>query len=85
MLEIINTENLKLNSVFYHSMQIHLNGKLIELKLNKTIAELIKELGIKSEGIAVALNFEVVSKNNFDKTFVKDGDKIEIIHAVQGG
>jgi thiamine biosynthesis protein ThiS len=66
-------------------MQIKVNGKALEINRNNSINELIEKLGIKPDGMAIALNSEVVGKDNFNKIFLKEGDKVEIIHAVQGG
>ncbi|MEK6808623.1 MAG: sulfur carrier protein ThiS [Nanoarchaeota archaeon] len=66
-------------------MQIKVNGKALEINRNNNINELIGKLGIKPDGLAIALNSEVVGKDNFNKIFLKEGDKVEIIHAVQGG
>ena len=66
-------------------MQIKVNGKALEINRNNSINELIGKLGIKPDGLAIALNSEVVGKDNFNKIFLKEGDKVEIIHAVQGG
>jgi len=78
-------ESLKLIDSLLRAMKVNVNSKEIELDKSMTIAEIIIKLGIKSVGIAVALNYEIVSKKDYDKTKVKDGDKIEIIQAVQGG
>lgn len=66
-------------------MKIYLNSKWVELKSSNTIAEILKELNIKPDGIAVAVDYQIVSKNNYEKTKINDGDKIEIVQAVQGG
>ncbi|WP_040299983.1 sulfur carrier protein ThiS [Arcticibacter svalbardensis] len=36
-------------------------------------------------GIAVAINQEIISKNNWESHFLKSGDHIMIIKATQGG
>ena len=66
-------------------MKIFVNGKEREFADGKSVTEILAELGIKLDGSAVALNLEVVRKKIFDKTFLKEGDKVEIIRAVQGG
>ncbi len=65
-------------------MKILLNAKEKEIQ-STTISELLKELNLKTEGIAVALNYEVISKKNFDFAEIKDGDKVDVVKAVQGG
>ena len=47
----------------------------------------IEELATSSprDGIAVAVNGEVVPRNTWAQKEVQDGDDIEIVRAVQGG
>lgn len=67
-------------------MQVHINGKEYKFEHALSIEEILKELDIQQDqGIAVALNDTVVSRNHFSNTEVKDGDNLEIIHAVAGG
>jgi sulfur carrier protein len=45
----------------------------------------MQELEINAPHFAVALNFQVVPKSQHESTPIKNGDKIEIVHAVGGG
>jgi sulfur carrier protein len=40
---------------------------------------------LRRQRVAVAINAEVVPKSRFAEVFVRDGDKVEVIHAVGGG
>ncbi len=67
-------------------MQVEINGVLHTLENETTIAALLEELNINLErGVAVALNDDVVPKANFAATILKEGDRLEIIHATAGG
>jgi sulfur carrier protein len=67
-------------------MQVEINGVLHILQSETTIAALLKKLSINLErGVAVALNDAVVPKSNFAATILKEGDRLEIIHATAGG
>jgi sulfur carrier protein len=68
-------------------MQIQLNGKSVELNAPMPLAELLKRYEISSSTgqVAVALNEQIAFRPEWDVLVVKDGDRIEIIHAVQGG
>ena len=46
---------------------------------------MVRELEIEVPHFAVALNYNVVPKSQYDSTSLKHGDKIEIVHAVGGG
>ena len=49
------------------------------------MAQLLKELGIRPGRVVVELNRDIVSRQAHDTTYLKDGDKIEIVHFVGGG
>ena len=66
-------------------MQLNINGEDQELKTSCTIAEMVRELAIDVPHFAVALNFSVVPKSQYESTPIKEGDKVEIVHAVGGG
>ena len=67
-------------------MEVKINGKPHKFEKSLTIEEILKELNISTEeGIAVALNDTVISRNHFSEVTVKNGDRLEIVHAVAGG
>lgn len=66
-------------------MKITLNGREETLENAKTLAELVQQKNLSQAGIAIARNGEVVSKTQWKTTVLQPGDRIEIIHAVQGG
>jgi sulfur carrier protein len=68
-------------------MKIKLNGEERvfdkELSLNELVqAELNSD---EPKGVAVALNYKIIPKQNWSETVLKENDEIEIVHAVQGG
>ena len=50
-----------------------------------TLQNLLAELDQVQEGIAVAINQNIVQKTNWESTSIQDGDDILIIQATQGG
>lgn len=67
-------------------MQITINGNKRETAEQISIAELlIKENLTRTEGIAIAVNLDVVPKNEWEKHLLKENDQILIIKAAQGG
>jgi sulfur carrier protein len=51
-----------------------------------TVAELVKDLGSgQQRGVAVAVNGEVVPRSAWDRQSLRDGDRIEVLTAAQGG
>lgn len=66
-------------------MRLVVNGELRELEEGATVARLFAVLEIDSTYRAVAVNAQVVSRQDYSTTVLKDGDRIEIIQAVAGG
>lgn len=66
-------------------MQLTVNGERKEFKPEITLHELLGELKISPQAVAVELNLNIVSKKSFENTTLKDGDKLEIISFVGGG
>jgi thiamine biosynthesis protein ThiS len=50
-----------------------------------TLAALIESLNMKSDRVAVELNREIVPRDRWPETPLKDGDRLEIVHFVGGG
>ena len=67
-------------------MTLKVNGKIVKLDSPITIQRLLEHFQVtQSKGIAVAVNYSVVPRAQFEKKELKEGDAVEIIRAVQGG
>jgi sulfur carrier protein len=68
-------------------MHLTINGAVRELDDAHTLAHVLQQLEVKTSdgGVAVAVNDRVVPRARWESTPVGDGDRVEIIHAVQGG
>lgn len=66
-------------------MQVVINGEKKELAEGLTVKELLDKSGIVTNQVAVEVNLNIVSKAEFDKCTLKQGDKVEIISFVGGG
>lgn len=64
---------------------IRINGDSRAINENVNIAELLRNLAIQAPAVAVELNREIVTREAYGKTFLKDGDSLEIVHFVGGG
>jgi sulfur carrier protein len=67
------------------SLQVKLNGEPRELPDGATMAEAVAELTAAASGIAAAVNGDVVPRGSWTITFLRDGDQVEVVTAVQGG
>jgi thiamine biosynthesis protein ThiS len=50
-----------------------------------TLTALVESLGMKSDRVAVELNRDIVARDRWAQTLLKDGDRLEIVHFVGGG
>ena len=66
-------------------MKIKINGIEKNVKNNITIKELLKELKILDKTMAVAVNMNIVKKDEWDKYKLNENDKIEALNFVGGG
>jgi sulfur carrier protein len=66
-------------------MQIHVNGKAVDLADNSTILSLLEQLEMTNGRLAVELNAEIVPRSQHANTKLKHGDAVEIVHAIGGG
>ena len=66
-------------------MILKINGIEKNIHSSSNLAALLLELEIASPHCAVALNQEVIPNSKLQQTKIRDGDNIEIVHAVGGG
>jgi thiamine biosynthesis protein ThiS len=66
-------------------MNVSINGDNRSIEADLTLQALVASLGMKSDRVAVELNREIVSRDQWPTTQLKDGDRLEIVHFVGGG
>ena len=67
------------------NFSIYVNGKEFIVEENTTLIKLIKDLNLEKKSFAIAVNSEVVKKENYKRFIIIPDSKIEIISAVGGG
>ncbi len=50
-----------------------------------TLTALVEELAMKPDRVAIELNREIVPRDRWPQTKLKDQDQLEIVHFVGGG
>ena len=65
--------------------KIQLNGKKVVIKTNYSLFELLKKYKLSNKKVAIEHNGEIISKENFKKKYLKNNDKVEIVHFIGGG
>ena len=66
-------------------MRILLNGEPVELEEGSTVAGLCERFAIKPGGTAVAVNDELVPRNEYGKFVLEEASSVEVIVLVGGG
>ncbi|MBA9006629.1 MULTISPECIES: sulfur carrier protein ThiS [Thermomonospora] len=66
-------------------MKVVVNGEPRELPEGTTVAAVVASVTPAAAGVAVAVNDEVVGRRAWNETTVRDGDRVEVLTAVQGG
>ena len=68
-------------------MNLQINGEDREFPQASisTLAALIEILGMKPDRVAVELNRNIVPRDRWAATHIKEADRLEIVHFVGGG
>lgn len=67
------------------TMQIRLNGKERDVRDDITVADILAELNIHPERVAVLVNQEILKKPSYASAILQDGDAVEVLTAMAGG
>ncbi|BAV43273.1 sulfur carrier protein ThiS [Mycobacterium ulcerans] len=65
-------------------MIVVVNERRVEVEEQTTVAALLQSLGFPDRGIAVALDLAVLPRSGW-ATELSEGDRLEVVTAVQGG
>jgi sulfur carrier protein len=68
-------------------MELIINGEKRQVDDARMLVDVLTRVGVAADrgGVAVAVNDRVIPKARWDAHELHDGDRIEVIHAVQGG
>ena len=66
-------------------MQITVNGEHRGITAESYLQDLIADLQLQDNRLAIEINREIVPRSEFTTTLLQDGDVIEIVHAIGGG
>jgi len=66
-------------------MNVVVNGEKHSFDKTLSLKELIEALSLNPKSVVVELNRNIIAKEHFDSIYLKDGDKLEIVHFVGGG
>jgi thiazole synthase len=68
-------------------MKVELNGEFVALPEGAAVTDAVEASGAAGEqrGLAVAIDGEVVPRSEWERTPLREGQKIEVLAAIQGG
>jgi len=66
-------------------MKLIINGDEKEVKDGLSVSQILDELQIKDKTMAVAVDMQVVKKEDWDKKVLQNGQKVEFLQFVGGG
>ncbi len=67
-----------------YSMNLVINGEN-QIAPAATLSALVEHLGMKADRVAIELNREIVPREQWPRTELHDGDRLEIVQFVGGG
>jgi len=66
-------------------MNIHVNHESKSIAETSNLNMLLSQLNISKQGIAVAINNQIITKTQWEQTLLSENDNVTIIIATQGG
>ncbi len=66
-------------------MKVTVNGEDRSVAEECSVDDLAGSMGVSPSGVAVAVNGEVVPRSSWPATPLHDGDRVELLGAMQGG
>ena len=66
-------------------MKVLVNNKETELTQGNTIADLAQQLGLPQQGVAIAVQNQMVPRSEWNEKTLQEGDNLVIIKAACGG
>jgi sulfur carrier protein len=65
--------------------RVTVNGEPREVPADTTVGQVVALITELATGVAAAVNGEVVPRRSWPAMLVRDGDRVEVVTAVQGG
>ncbi|WP_327356715.1 sulfur carrier protein ThiS [Streptomyces sp. NBC_01304] len=81
----MNTDTTAVHTGSTAAATVSVNGEPRALTEGCTLDALVTTLTAAAAGVAAAVNETVVPRGAWSRTTLRDGDRVEILTAVQGG
>ncbi|WP_313704346.1 sulfur carrier protein ThiS [Massilia sp.] len=66
-------------------LEIELNGEPHQVPAGLSLDALVRELGIANQAVALAVNRQVVPRQQWNERLLAQRDKVDIVRAIGGG
>ena len=66
-------------------LTIEVNGEKRKVQKESTVADLLEDIGIVGRRVAVERNRDIVPRDRYESTMVRNGDVYEVVEFVGGG
>jgi sulfur carrier protein len=66
-------------------MDIQLNGRPKHIEDGSTLAILLRDEGLAERRVAVEVNADIIPRGRHATHVLREGDRVEIVHALGGG
>ena len=66
-------------------MHIRVNGESRQVREQINVTDLLRDLKLNVERVAVEINLEILDRRDFDARTLQEGDRIEILSFIGGG
>jgi thiamine biosynthesis protein ThiS len=67
------------------TIEIIVNGDRHQTPLGARVTDLVKQLELAPERLAIELNLSILPRAKWAETELRSGDRLEIVHFVGGG
>lgn len=61
------------------------NGEKFDFREGMTVSDLVAEMGFSEAMVAVELNLDILPRDSFSSTVLKENDCLEVVRFVGGG
>jgi len=66
-------------------IEIILNGEETQIPMEWMVTDLVEDLKLVGQQVAVELNGQIVSRDRWQEETLVSGDRVEVVHFVGGG
>jgi sulfur carrier protein len=66
-------------------IELHVNGELKTSPLGTSLTDLLTQMGLNPQLVAVEYNGEILQRSTWGETILQGGDRLEVVTIVGGG